>query len=179
MTDCGAEDFQIIRTLQTPLYSNLAHVPCLITEAPSSTAAAAAADPRTTCPRDAMLIISDFAGVSCDAASHAADALNSLQEAKSIVVISDVALGKLLAAAGAVLLTPHHAADILRSSGTGRSLTPKTAAAVLDFLFKDHPQPPPPLDMLPCLPGTQPPAPTKPVPSHSARSLYPRIGRPL
>ena len=102
------------RTLQAPLYPSLAHVACLITEAPSSTAA----DPRTTSPHDSMLIISDFAGVSSAAASHVAHALNSLQDAKSIVVISDVALGKLLAAAGAVMLTPHHAADMLRSSGT-------------------------------------------------------------
>jgi len=143
------------RTLQAPLYPSLAHVACLITEAPSSTAA----DPRTTSPRDSMLIISDFAGVSSAAASHVAHALNSLQDAKSIVVISDVALGKLLAAAGAVMLTPHHAADMLRSSATGRSLPPKTAAAVLDFLFMAHPQPPPPLDALPCLPGTEPPTP--------------------
>lgn len=164
MAVCGAEDSQITCALQAPLYPSLAHVPCLITQAPLSTAAAAATDPRTTCPCDAMLIISDFAGVSCDAAALVADALNSLQEAKSIVVISDAALGKLLAAAGAVMLTPHHAADILRSSGTDRSLSPKTAAAVLDFLFKDHPQPPPPLDALPCLPGTQPPAPKNPRP---------------
>jgi hypothetical protein len=143
-------------TLQVPLYSSLAHVPCLITAASLSATTAASQDPRATCPSDAMLIVSDFAGVSSAAAAQVADALNSLQEAKSIVVISDATAGKLLAAAGSAMLTPHHVADILRGSGASKSLSPKTAGAVLDFLFKDHPQPPPPLENLPCLPGTQP-----------------------
>jgi hypothetical protein len=83
--------------------------------------------------------------------------MNSLQCGKSFMAVDNAALHHHLRAAGAEQLTPQYAAELLRSSSSSScsSMTPERAAAVLDFLFSDHPRPPPFIDGLPCLPGSE------------------------
>jgi hypothetical protein len=114
-----------------------------------------------------MIIIADSAPSAAAAATHVATALVDLEGVLPVVVISEKEVAHKLLTAGAVMLSPEHVAHALRSSSSSSSsssaasMTPAMAAAVLDFLFKNHPSAPPPLDDLPCLPGTIPTTPTK------------------
>ncbi len=123
------------------------------------------------CPHDVAIIIAGTGGCSSAAAADVAVALNDLKGVLSIVVIDEVNTAQRLVTAGAVMLTPQHVAQALRSSSNIDSLTPAMAAALLDFLFTKHPLPPPNLDGLPVLPGNKPKNPnilqlTKPQITH-------------
>jgi hypothetical protein len=117
------------------------------------------------------IIVAGTSGCSPAAAAEVAVAMNDLKGVLSIVVIDEANTAQRLVTAGAVMLTPQHVAQALRSSSSSDGFTPAMAAALLDFLFKNHPLPPPPLDGLPLLPGNKPQNPyifqlTKPQITH-------------
>ncbi len=158
------------RTAQDPLYESLTRVPCLIAieslssswPSAASSSSDSAAIYKSVCPCDSMIIFADAApSAAAAAAAHVAGALVDSEGVLPVVVINQKETVHKLLAAGAVMLTPEHVADALRSNSNTARMPPATAAAVLDFLFKNHPLPPPPLDDLPCLPGTKPQIPTK------------------
>jgi hypothetical protein len=101
-----------------------------------------------------MIISSGCTNSAADvAAVLVACTLNDFGGEKSIVVLDDEAIVENLVVAGAALLTPQYVSEVLHERGSSSSMTAASAAAVLDFLFKDYPSSAPSLDGLQCLPG--------------------------